>query len=146
MTIRLAIFALAALAVPRATLAEGPTPEAQAELDACVEKAGMVDLDIKDCYNDFAGREDERLNKAWHELIRIVGGSKSETGAALLAEQRAWLGFRDQSCYHWIAATAPGTLDRLQFATCFANIVTLRADDIENLRDTYQGMLGESAE
>lgn len=146
MTFRPGILALAALALPQASLAEGPTPEAQAALDTCVEKAGMVDLDIKDCYNEFAGREDERLNKAWRELIRIVGGVQSDEGAALLAEQRAWLGFRDQSCFHWIAATYPGTLDLLSFAICYAEVVTRRADDIEILRDTYQGISGESAE
>lgn len=146
MATRLVILALAALALPQAALAEGPTAEAQAELDACVEKAGMVDLDVKDCYNEFAGREDERLNKAWRELIRIVGGAKSDEGAALLAEQRAWLGFRDQSCFHWIAAPYPGTLDRLSFAICYAEVVTRRADDIEILRDTYQGISGESAD
>jgi uncharacterized protein YecT (DUF1311 family) len=136
MATRAAILAFAALALPQAALAEGPTPEAQAALDACVEKAGMVDLDIKDCYVDLANAEDARLNANWERLIKAVGGKSSEVGAALLKEQRAWIAFKEAACKHHLFAG--GTLNRLSGQICYVDLISGRADELAELADFYQ--------
>lgn len=136
MTTRPGILALAALALPQAALAEGPTPEAQAALDTCVEKAGMVDLAIKDCYVDLANTEDVRLNANWMRLLKAVGGKDSEVGAAILAEQRAWIAYKEAACTHYLFAG--GTLNRISGQMCFVELITRRADELAELADYYQ--------
>lgn len=136
MTFRPGILALAALALPQASLAEGPTPEAQAELDTCVEKAGMVDLDIKDCYVELANTEDARLNLNWARLLKAVGGKSSEVGTALLAEQRTWITYKEAACKHYLYAG--GTLNRISGQICYVELITRRADELADLADFYQ--------
>lgn len=126
MTTRLVILALAALALPQSTLAEGPTPEAQTALDACVEKTGLSDLAAKDCFVALAVTEDARLNANWARLIITIGGKGTDVGKSLLAEQRAWIGYKDVACQHFLAAG--GTLDRLQGQICYTDIISHRAD------------------
>jgi uncharacterized protein YecT (DUF1311 family) len=135
-TSRLAILALAATAVlPQGARAEGPTPEAEAALDACVKKAGMVDLDIKDCYVELANTEDVRLNANWTRLLKAVGSKDSEVGAALLAEQRAWIAYKEAACTHYLFAG--GTLNRISGQTCYVELITRRADELAHLADYY---------
>jgi uncharacterized protein YecT (DUF1311 family) len=135
-TTRLAILALAALALPQAALAEGPTPEAQAALEACVEKTGLSDFAAKDCFVALAVAEDARLNANWARLIKTIGGKDTDVGKLLLAEQRAWIGFKDFACQHYLVSG--GTLDRLQRQICHTNIIAHRADELEELADFYQ--------
>lgn len=136
MATRLVILALAALALPQAALAEGPMPEAQAELDACVEKAGMVDLAIKDCYVELANTEDTRLNANWTRLLKAVGGKSSEVGTALLTEQRAWIAYKEAACKHHLYAG--GTMNRISGRICYVELITRRADELAELADFYQ--------
>ena len=136
MSLRLPILALAALTLAQPALAEGPTPEAQAELDVCVEKAGGADLAIKDCYVALANAEDARLNANWEQLIKAAGGKNSDVGAALLNEQRAWIAYKEAACMHYLARG--GTLDRLQGQLCYTDLITRRADELAELADFYQ--------
>jgi uncharacterized protein YecT (DUF1311 family) len=136
MAAHLMILALAALALPQAALAEGPTLEAQAELDACIEKAGMVDLAVKDCYVELANTEDVRLNANWTRLLKAVGGKDSEVGASLRAEQRAWIAYKEAACTHYLFAG--GTLNRISGQICYVELITRRADELAELADFYQ--------
>jgi uncharacterized protein YecT (DUF1311 family) len=103
-------------------------------LQACLSKANDNDLTMKDCYYDFAQREDVRMNANWHRLMANVG-KKSDAGSALLAEQRAWLAYRDAACLNY--AYGDGTLDRLLGASCYAKIVSRRADELADLVHYY---------
>jgi len=136
-TSRFAILALAvAAALPQVASAEGPAPEAQVALGACVAKAGMVDLDIKDCYVELANTEDARLNANWTRLLKAVGGKDSEVGNALLTEQRAWIAYKEAACTHYLFAG--GTLNRLSGQICFVELISRRADELAQLADFYQ--------
>jgi uncharacterized protein YecT (DUF1311 family) len=108
---------------------EGDDPQ----LYACLEKSGPVDPAMQECWRQLAEREDDRLNHNWKILIHRVGGSKTAAGQALLAEQRAWLAFRDASCLYF----AGGTLDILQRQICYTQRITFRADEVA-------GMVGRS--
>ncbi|WP_086607448.1 lysozyme inhibitor LprI family protein [Erythrobacter donghaensis] len=136
MSTRLVTLALAALALPQAAVAEGPTPEAEAALDACIENTGLSDLAAKDCYVALAVSEDERLNANWARLIKAIGGKDTDVGKSLLAEQRAWIGYKDVACQHYLVSG--GTLDRLQAQICYTDTISRRADEIEELADFYQ--------
>ena len=132
---------LGSLGVPLAA-AERSHPE----LESCVEEAGPVDLSVRDCYVNFAASEDTRLNQAWRDLMTVVGGKSSPQGAALLAEQRAWLTYRDAACWHYVSSTPSGTLDRLQQQICYSEIISQRADHIEELASMYLGMMRAQSE
>lgn len=106
------------------------------QLDTCVEAAGAVDLQVKDCYVTLAQREDARLNFNWKVLVDAVGGSSTQKGKALLAEQKAWLAYRDAACLHLMVDG--GTLDRLQSQICYTNLITERADEIGHFAETYK--------
>ena len=135
----------AVLGSPLAAHDEAATNE-NPELGTCIDNAGLVDLAVRDCYVDFAAAEDDRLNRAWRDLMTVVGGKTSPEGAALLAEQRAWLAYRDASCKHYVTSSAPGTLDRLQQQICYTEIISQRADAIEELASMYLGMMRAQSE
>jgi len=105
------------------------------KLNQCIQSASGNDLDAKDCYVALAQGEDARLNVNWKRLIEAVGGKGSAKGKALLAEQKAWLGYRDAACFHM--ALDGGTLDRLQAQICYTNLITARADEIADFADFY---------
>lgn len=112
-----------------------PPTAADKQLDHCIDKADGRDLDLKDCFVAFANTEDERLNLMWDRLIKAVG-KDTEVGAALLKEQRAWLAYRDAACLHYILSG--GTLDRLKSQICFTDLITSRANELEDLANEYE--------
>lgn len=112
-----------------------PPTAADQQLDQCIDKAGGRDLDLKDCFVAFANTEDERLNLMWDRLMKAVG-KDTEVGAALLTEQRAWLAYRDAACRHYLASG--GTLDRLKSQLCFTDLITSRANALEDLANEYE--------
>ncbi len=116
------------------------------DLESCIEEAGPVDLSVRDCYVELAASEDARLNQAWRDLMTVVGGKSSAQGAALLAEQRAWLIYRDAACWHYVSSTPSGTLDRLQQQMCYSEIISQRADYVEELASMYLGMMRAQSE
>ena len=107
-------------------------------LSLCVD-AAVGDLGMKDCYAELASKEDARLNLNWLHLIRAVGGPKTEIGSDLREEQRAWLAYKELACRHYLV---PGTtMERLMSQTCFTNIITQRADELEQLAAFYDDTL-----
>ena len=89
---------------------------------------------MRECWQLYAGREDDRLNQNWHVLMRKVGGSKTAAGEALLAEQRAWLTFRDASCQYY----PTGTLDLVSRQICYTERITARADELGRMVGSYE--------
>ena len=130
------MFPIILLALAQVAKAEGPSPEVKAELETCIEQAGVIDLAIKDCYVALANSEDERLNANWKQLMKAVAGKDSELGAPLLKEQRAWIAYKEAACAHFLHAG--GTLDRLLGQICFAELITRRADELAELAQFYQ--------
>jgi uncharacterized protein YecT (DUF1311 family) len=132
-----AILAATGLAATSPAMSPTGIPgESSRQLDACIKAAGAVDLQDKDCYVGLAQREDARLNGNWRRLINAVGGANTAKGKALLAEQKAWLAYRDAACLHWMIDG--GTLDRLQSQICYTNLITERADEIGDFAETYE--------
>ena len=135
--LRLAAIPAALFAVQGALAA--PSEKAQAEHERCISASNGGDLALKDCYVMLANAEDARLNAGWQRLMKIVGGPRSKKGAALVAEQRSWVRFRDASCTHY--ALESGTLDRLQAQMCYADTISRRADEIEQFAAYYEDTL-----
>ena len=115
---------------------KGPAIEDAAALESCIAASGAADLVMKDCYVDLANKEDARLNRNWQRLMAAVGGPRSETGSALLTEQRAWIAYHEAACAHYLVSG--GTLDRLAGQVCYTENTTRRADELEELADYYE--------
>ncbi|MFZ9396845.1 MAG: lysozyme inhibitor LprI family protein [Erythrobacter sp.] len=100
-----------------------------AKLYACLEQSGASDPEMRECWRQYAQREDARLNHNWRILIERAGGRETFAGKALVAEQRAWLAFRDASCQYFENAT----LDRLQQQICYTARIVSRADELAGM-------------
>ena len=83
---KLTAMSLAALLVAAAPAA------ADEAFDQCVKSgAGQAAR----CGEEWLGREQARLDAAWHQLAEMTDGHMAE---ALASEQHAWEAFRDVSC------------------------------------------------
>ena len=107
-------------------------------LATCLEEAGLIDLQMRTCYVDFAQAEDTRLNRNWRAAIEAVGGRESVGGQSLIEAQRAWIAYRDVACDYYTALDNPGTLDRLQAQICYAELVTRRADEFAMIAKNFR--------
>lgn len=137
-------YAIAAGIITTAGLTSGaaqaePAPAVQTTLQSCLDATNGGDLAMKDCYVAYANAEDARLNAAWARLMKAVGGPRGKLGAALLAEQRPWVRFKETSCRHY--TTVSGTAGRLQSQTCYADTISRRADEIEQFAAFYEDTL-----
>ena len=66
--------------------------------DRCVDRAGN-NLAFGECGGARLRNGDALLNTVWKRVYgRAVGSSK----AALLAEQRLWIAYKDRSCQWWL--------------------------------------------
>ena len=131
--------ALAVAVTAVSARAEGPAAEDRAALEACIDASGAADLSMKDCYVELANKEDARLNRNWQRLMQAVDGSGTEIGTALLTEQRAWIDYKEAACDHYLVLG--GTLDRLQGQVCYTELITRRADELEQLANFYADTL-----
>lgn len=127
---------LVATILAAAASAPGIPADSGRQLDACIDAAAAIDLQVKDCYVALAQREDARLNANWKELLKAVGGTGTAKGKALISEQKAWIAFRDAACLH--LAIDGGTLDRVQSQSCYADVITRRANEIGDFARIYE--------
>jgi uncharacterized protein YecT (DUF1311 family) len=67
---------------------------ADAAYDACLKTAN-TNLDFSDCGAAYLKRAEEALNAAWKHTYGLADG---QTAKDLLAEQRAWIAFKEKSC------------------------------------------------
>ena len=86
-------------------VAQAATPPAPDRLgaigqayDRCVAKA-RTNLDFGACGGRRLTADDALLNDVWK---RVHGGSQGSAKAALLAEQRLWIAYKDKSCSWWL--------------------------------------------
>ena len=104
---------------------------ADPEHDRCIDEA-HTNSEFRDCGFAWIDREDDRLNAAWRELLPRFEGMDQER-AALVAEQRAWIAFKDQSCdFFW--SEAWGSIGRdTWYAPCRAGVIATRTAQLREL-------------
>ena len=104
---------------------------ADPEHDRCIDEA-RNGSEFRACGFAWIDREDARLNAAWRELLPRFEGRDSER-AALVAEQRAWIAFKDQSCdFFW--SESWGMIGRdTWYAHCRAGVIATRTAQLRAL-------------
>lgn len=105
---------LLALPLALAGLTIAAPARADAAYDKCVDAAN-TNADFSTCGAAMLVRREAELNAVWKEAI---AGSDARTKAALLAEQRAWIPFKDKSCRFWTTGSFGREGQAIHFYTC----------------------------
>lgn len=92
--------------------------------DGCANK-GSSNADFSACGSAWIAREEARLNRNWRSAY---AGLPPASKRDLLAEQRAWIAYKDKSC-RWRANGDWGREGQvIAYPTCRAKVVGDRAD------------------
>lgn len=115
-----------------------PAAQADRAWETCMDNSDQSDPAAIDCNNQWIRREEALLASTWKKTLALVGGSKSKQGASLLAEQRAWIVFKDKSCQHYYT---PGlsSLERRNGGICRARVIADRTAQLENIIADFPG-------
>jgi uncharacterized protein YecT (DUF1311 family) len=103
--------------------------EADPEYDRCIDDSR--ESEFASCGAAWVQREDGRLNAAWRELLPLLEGVER---GALVAEQRAWIAFNENSC-DYLYTDRWGTIGRnTWYPRCRAAIIIARTAQLRDLR------------
>ena len=102
---------------------------ADPDYDQCIDDSR--EREFAACGVAWVEREDRRLNAAWRELLPLLEGDER---AALVAEQRAWIAFNENSC-DYLYTDRWGTIGRnTWYPRCRADIIIARTAQLRDLR------------
>ncbi len=96
---------------------------ADAAYDACLKPA-VTNQDFDICGASYLKRADLRLNAAWRAAFALASG---QTRTDLLAEQRAWIVFKDKSCLLYANGDQGREGQVISFPGCRGNVIDQRA-------------------
>lgn len=100
-----------------------------AELSACMDKAGGVTMDMVGCLSTAYEQQDKRLNAEYEALRERIEANRH---TALRDAQRAWIAYRDANCAFY-ADPDGGTLARVSANQCMVDMTAARADELTQL-------------
>jgi len=112
------------LAIVLAAAAAGHA-QAATEPPSCLDTA-TSQMQLSACAATMADAADQRLNKAYGEVLRYVDGRDR---SRLIAAQRAWLAFRDADCAFWRGSG--GTSGPMNHQMCIAARSDARAKELD---------------
>jgi uncharacterized protein YecT (DUF1311 family) len=72
--------------------------------DACMKTANS-NVDFGECGKAYLKRADDALNAAWKETYPLASG---QTAKDLLAEEQAWIAYKEKSCLFYANGKAAG--------------------------------------
>ena len=119
------------LLLPLALAAIFAAASAQADKGyrACMENAA-TNTDFSACGSVMLERRDAELDRAWKKAI---AGLDAATRAALLAEQRSWIAYKDKSCRYWTRGAFGREGQTVHFYTCREGVVDRRIEYLEEI-------------
>jgi len=100
---------------------------------ACVDKAGADEAALMRCSDERLKRADAALDVAWTATLAEMPGDAARK--ALVAEQAAWIAFRDKSCLSYLSRDFPRNVGAVSFAVCRADVIAARAKYLKYLTD-----------
>ncbi len=87
------------------------------------------------CGGALIDREDAKLNATWKQLY---GQTSGQTKTDLLAEQRAWIAFREASCKFYANGDFGREGQVLSYPVCVAGVISDRTKALEELRKGFK--------
>ena len=122
------LFGFGVIAALSMFVAAGPA-QADPEYDECIDNSRESEFGA--CGDAWEEREDRRLNEAWRALLPLLDG---EERAALLAEQRRWVAFNQDSCNYFYSEIW-GTIGRnTWYPRCRADILIARTAQLRDIK------------
>lgn len=118
------------MAVVAAVTAAAQSAHADAAFDQCI-KGAATSQDQAECGSRWIDREEARLKVVWANVYREM---PPKTKPKLLAEQRLWIAFKDQSCRFYSNDAewgSRGWSDLLP--ACRARVVANRVRDLQDM-------------
>ena len=101
-----------------------------AEYSACLDKSGGVTMNVLDCISAETARQDDRLNKAYKEIMGELDPARKKQ---LRNVQRLWIKYRDANCGFY-ADPDGGSTARINANDCFLIETAERAKELEGLK------------
>ncbi|HEY9235064.1 MULTISPECIES: lysozyme inhibitor LprI family protein [Phenylobacterium] len=95
--------------------------------DACIG-ASNDNASWSRCGADLIKREDDRLNATWKKVYGLTSG---RTRTDLLAEQRAWISFKDKACRFYANGDQGREGQVLSYPMCQAQVIGDRTRQLE---------------
>lgn len=120
-------FALAALIA--AACLHAPRVNADQLYDACLDQSDGTNTAWAGCGGEWIEREDQKLNAAWKRLYATLDG---QTKIDMLAEQRAWIAYKDASCRFYANGDWGREGQVLHFLDCRAEVIAARTRELDN--------------
>lgn len=79
------------------------------------------------------------LALAWRDAFAFFGGSRKPAGAALLAEQRVWIAYKDKACALYFG---PG-LSAMEWSNgmrCKMRVIHARSAELDRMKADFPGL------
>ena len=90
--------------------------------DRCMQRA-VTNPDFAACGTALVARREAELNRIWKVSYARLD---APTKAALLAEQRLWIAFKDKSCRYWTTGSYGREGQTVHFYSCRAKVIDQR--------------------
>lgn len=105
-------------------------PGLSPQYTVCMDKAGGVTLSMVECIVAEHGRQDKRLNTAYHTLMAELEPPRKKQ---LQAAQRLWLQYREANCSFYQDPDG-GSLARVAGNSCQLQMTARRAQELADLK------------
>ena len=97
--------------------------------DACMERA-QTNAAFANCGTRMLARRELELNRVWKAA---VAGLEASARSALLAEQRLWIAYKDESCAWWRSGAFGREGQTMHFYTCREGVIGQRIEYLHAL-------------
>lgn len=100
--------------------------------DRCVNESDGSNVVWASCGAEFVEREDTKLNRVWKALFADTEG---QTKKDLLAEQRAWVKYKELACAFYANGDWGREGQVLSYPACEAKVIADRTAVLESYRE-----------
>jgi uncharacterized protein YecT (DUF1311 family) len=113
-----------------ATTAAPAADTAASRIQACMDRSDGTNIAWSGCAGAEIARQDAKLNATWQRVYRRL---PEQSKADLLAEQRAWIAYKEASCRLYANGDWGRDGQVVDFGLCRAQVIEARVDDLEGL-------------
>lgn len=104
--------------------------------DTCLDQSDGTNPAWAQCGADWVDREDKVLNDTWKE---VFSGLEGQTKDDLLAEQRLWNSYKENSCEFYANGDWGRERQVLDFFMCRAGVIAARTQQLKDYGTFFAG-------
>ena len=106
---------------------------------SCMKASGGITLTMWDCLKKESDRWKARMVRAYGAVTGKLGPKQKKN---LITAQQAWLRYRQTNCAYYASETG-GTIDRITSNTCWLELTSHRAMEMERLLKKHIQIYGK---